>query len=397
MKICYIAPDVEIPHFRGGATHVMELSSALAALGDEVYVICRRRPSQPKDERIGRVAFRRLYRGLFGPLTKNRDDSPQNGGSDRWVSRLYTVYLNTAFALYSGIEASRIILEESVQVILERETAFGAGGIAAKLCKIPLVLEMIGPRYSPISMSTSSKVLAYTEAMVPSIARSKTTYVTAAVNPLVFRPNDDARRNTRERYGLKNSVVVGYIGTFQTWHGVNDLIHAAKLVLATRQDVRFLLVGPYNSFARKVAEEAGVSQAMLFPGAVEYLEVPDYINACDIMVAPYNVRDSSRRDSGIGSPLKILEYMACGKPVIGSSLPQVKQLIEDWKTGLLFAEGDFRELAEKILLLAGDMSMREQLAARALSHAKDYTWSSLAKTIRSILLEAARGSTLGAA
>jgi glycosyltransferase involved in cell wall biosynthesis len=117
--------------------------------------------------------------------------------------------------------------------------------------------------------------------------------------------------------------------------------------------------------------------------------VPSYINACDILVAPYNILNSSRRNKGIGSPLKVLEYMACGKPAIGSDLPQVADIIESGKTGLLFQQGNPVALAMSIMSLAENPSYRRQLGDRAINAIeKQYSWSTLAEQIASVLEKA---------
>jgi len=107
-----------------------------------------------------------------------------------------------------------------------------------------------------------------------------------------------------------------------------------------------------------------------------------------MLVAPYNIRGTSRSGKGIGSPLKVLEYMACGKPAIGSDLPQVADLIENGKTGLLFPQGDARSLARSIMLLADDSGYRQRLGDQARAAANSaYSWSALAEQIGAILEE----------
>ena len=274
-----------------------------------------------------------------------------------------------------------------LQAIIERETAFGAGAIASLISHRPMILELIGPKYSLLSVSVSSKVLAYNEMMVPDGVRSKTVFVKAAVNPDVFKPDAAARNNIRGRLGIEDSIVVGYVGTFQPWHGMEDLIQAARILHDSSPKMKFLLVGPIPGRVRRLIDSE-LAKTLIFTGPVPYESVPEYINAFDIAVAPYNVLRSSRRSIGIGSPLKVLEYMVCGIPTIGSALPQVAEIIDDGRTGLLFPQGDAKLLAEKIVELAGNSELRNRIGRNALEKVREqFSWLSFARRMQLLLEE----------
>jgi len=300
------------------------------------------------------------------------------------------MYLETGFAMYVGYVAARIIDSYRLGVIIERETAFGAGAIASKVTGRPMVLEMIGPRFSRLSMRRSSRVLAYNELMVPKGAMAKTVFVRAAVNTSLFKPDAEAGRQVREQLKLDGAVTVGYVGSFLDWHGLEDLIDAAEIIRAQSGGVQFVMVGPDSDAVASSVERRGLAGLFRFVGPVSYDDVPSFLNACDILVAPYNVlHTSSRRTKGIGSPLKILEYMACGKPAIGSDLPQVADFIENGKTGLLFPQGDSHSLASSIMALAGDLTYRQEIGNQALASVRSaYSWTALAGRISSVLEEA---------
>lgn len=388
--ICYIAPDVEVPDHKGSSTHVLELSRALAGFGHRVHVIARRGRLSPEVEEIEGVSFHRVYRGIIGPLRSREgvaSGTASEGGSGLY-GRAYHFYLETCFALYAAYVAAGLVESYGLDVIIERETAFGAGAIASKLTGRPMVLEMIGPRYSPLSMTRSSRVLAYNERMVPKDAMTKAVFVRATVNLDLFKPDQDAGRKVRNRLNLDGAVTVGYIGSFLDWHGVDDLLDAAEIIKGESGRVEFLMVGPHSEAAIASVAKRGLSDSVHFAGPVPYDRVPSYVNACDMLVAPYNIRGTSRSSKGIGSPLKVLEYMACGKPPIGGDLPQVADLIEDGKTGLLFPQGDARSLARCIMLLADDSGYRQRLGGQALACVNSaYSWSALAEQIGAILEE----------
>jgi glycosyltransferase involved in cell wall biosynthesis len=251
----------------------------------------------------------------------------------------------------------------------------------------------VGPRCSILSVRRASRVLAYTETMLPkSVPKNRVVIVTAAVDTDLFKPDAEQRRIIREKYGLRNSVVVGYVGTFQPWHGVEELIRASKEVLDTHPEVRFLMVGPYYEQMEALSRKLGVSHAYVFTGPVAYRDVPKYINAADILVAPYNPEKSElRKRYGIGSPLKVMEYMSCAKPVITSLLKPITEVVQNEVNGLLISAGDVEALKNALIRLIKDKIFTEDMGKRARRCMLGrYSWIVLAKQFEDILLETVR-------
>jgi glycosyltransferase involved in cell wall biosynthesis len=213
--------------------------------------------------------------------------------------------------------------------------------------------------------------------------------VEAAVNLELFRPEPENGKEIREKLDLNGYHVVGYIGAFLTWHGVDDLLHAARLVIESLGNTKFLLVGPATKGITDAIRKEGLEESVILTGPIAYRKVPNYINACDVLVAPYNTRGSERGEVGIGSPLKVLEYMACGKPAVGSDLPQVARIIEDGSTGLLFPPGDEKELAFAITRLLTDAGLREKVSTNGYELVRSkYSWEALARKIHGMMNEA---------
>ncbi len=130
------------------------------------------------------------------------------------------------------MEVARVVKESSIDLIFERETSFGAGAMASMLTGRPLVLEVIGNRVTGLQLSQSRKIIAYSKGMFEGKEQaSKVVLVTGAVDTETFRPDPASGEEVRERYSLGDSPVVGYVGTFQEWHGLSELIEAAQEVL----------------------------------------------------------------------------------------------------------------------------------------------------------------------
>lgn len=391
MRICYVSVDVVVPHFRGASTHAYELSKNLVRLGHEVYLVSRRLTAlQSEFEELDGIKVRRLYRGIFfsPPMSSYLQLKEQKKVG--LMDLIYRLYLFTIYALYTGIISADLIKRNNIDVIIERETSFGAGAIASMLTGRPLVLEMIGPRYNILSPRRASKILIYTKDMIPDKRfEKKLEIVTAAVDTELFKPDGQQREEIRKRYGLKSSKVIGYVGTFQAWHGIEELIMASKDLLGEHEEMKFLMVGPYFEEVENLTKRLGIRDSFIFTGPVSYKEVPSFINASDILVAPYNPGKSEmRRRYGIGSPLKIFEYMACAKPLIATSVKPITDVIHDGLNGVLVPPGDIDSLREALMKLIENAPMAESIASRA---RKDvvlhFSWESLARKIQDTFYE----------
>src|SRR5205085_113410 len=104
-------------------------------------------------------------------------------------------------------------------------------------------------------------------------------------NPERFRPGAGGEA-VRTRYDLGDSVVVGFVGSFNFYQGTPVLMRAAP-ALCARADARFLLVGHGELLAatRVAAAEGGVADRVVFVGRVPIDDIPAYLDACDIAVA----------------------------------------------------------------------------------------------------------------
>ena len=177
----------------------------------------------------------------------------------------------------------------------------------------------------------------------------------------------------REKYDLRESVVVGFVGSFIFWHGVENLTSIIKNNLSKYDNVKFLMVGqggPLEPLLKKFVSDNKFEEQVIFTGHVPHDDVPQYISAMDILLAPY-----PDIDFFYYSPVKIYEYMSCGKPVISTKIGQIAELIEDGKTGFLTKPNDIKKISSRISDLIENQKLREQVgkAARA-EILKNHTW-----------------------
>ncbi|MDA4116651.1 MAG: glycosyltransferase family 4 protein [Thaumarchaeota archaeon] len=395
MRICYVAPDVAVPHYRGSSTHVYEVAKNLSKLGHEVHVVARRVDSgQAKKESLDGMTIHRFQRGIVFSSRRSSFVNSEAKGSYRGdtpsiVWKSYETYLKTIFPLYIAIEVTRLVRESSIDIIFERETAFGAGAMGSMLTGRPLILEVIGNRVSNLQARRSSKIIAYSRGMFEGTPEAgKVETVSGAVDTDMFSPDPTGRATVRRLYSL-DSPVIGYVGTFQEWHGLAELIRAAGGLLERHPDAKFLMVGPYYKETQAKVEAAGLGRSFVFTGPIAYVDVPKYINAADVLVAPYNpdkIESTEQvRKHGLGAPLKVYEYMAVGKPVITTDVKPISDPVEDGVTGYLVPPGDSDALGSALeRILDNPAASGEMGAAARESMVANYSWGLLARQLSDI-------------
>jgi PEP-CTERM/exosortase A-associated glycosyltransferase len=152
-----------------------------------------------------------------------------------------------------------------------------------------------------------------------------------------------------QQLGLQGSTVLGFIGSFYAYEGLDILLDAVPAMLAKRPDIRLLLVGggPQDAALREQAQRLGIADKVLFTGRVPHSEVQRYYNLVDVLCYPRH----KMRLTDLVTPLKPLEAMAQGRLMVASDVGGHKELIDDGRTGMLFAAGDPQALADKVLAL----------------------------------------------
>lgn len=362
----------------------MELAKSLTELGYNVHVISRRvKKEDPKVEIVQGFTVHRVYRKILTQESGSRvfvgSNEPKQLGMK---GSMYYLYLVTLFRVYVALVGLRVISKYKLNLIIERETSFGAGALTSILARKSMILEIIGPRYSRISSWRSKTIFYYTESMLRNWTdKRKCVAVPAGVNLSLFHFDEKAGKSRRESLGFEvEDFVIGYVGTFQDWHGIQDLLNALSHLSHKFPKLKALLVGPDYQRFQRLSNSLGLSKICNFAGAVRYNEVPLYINACDLMVALYNPNANPlRKKYGIGSPLKVLEYLACRKPVITTRVEPIIQLVTNNFNAILIEPGNSSELTEAIERLMRDPEQRSEMSVNGEDLVRSkYSWNSVA-------------------
>ena len=181
------------------------------------------------------------------------------------------------------------------------------------------------------------------------IPAAKVTVIPNAVNIEDFSVGEARDEALADELGLNGCQVLGFIGSFYAYEGLDVLMRALPAMLAQNPAIRVLLVGggPQDAQLKALAAELGVAGSVIFTGRVPHDQVQRYYNLIDVLVYPR----LKMRLTDLVTPLKPLEAMAQGRILVASDVGGHGELIEDGKTGVLFEAGNPPDLAAKTLAL----------------------------------------------
>lgn len=205
-----------------------------------------------------------------------------------------------------------------------------------------------------------------------------------AVDPFLF----DQQINTelRKELGLNDKIVIGWTGSFRSFHGLDLLVKAFQRVNMREPKSRLLLIG--DGFERNSLEdlvkELQLSDAVIFTGKLPFAKIPSYVAAFDIAVV------SARSSEGFHySPLKLREYLMAGKPVLAPFAGDIPQRFMDNFHLKLYKVGNVEELTTKLNELIYNPAESTLLGQQGKKYALETgTWDSeLTKLIKKLFNE----------
>ncbi len=390
MKILYTSASVDIrEEGLGGKTHFIAVAKKLKELGNDLLVL------------------------VSGYRPRKREDLGLN------VKYIYIPPFHKRSLSYVVAEFFRFfyltfyILKFRPEVIYAREDKWGfSPPLLSFIFRVRYVVEVNGliseelKRYSHypawiMRLVVLSEKINYVFAkkiicVAPGIKREiikrykvkeeKLVVISNGTDINLFRVLD--KRECRKKFGFaENDFYVGFVGYFAPWQGLDILIDAANLV--KKQDypeIKYLIVGDGSGLKKDLetrVEKYNLKKEISFLGHIKYKDVVYYINCFDVAVAPFT--EERNKLTGV-SPLKLYEYLACGKPVIASRIEGITEVIEEGNCGYLFEPENATDLAEKIIRAYQERESLSQSGAngRKLIE-KKYSWRKVAERIMEVL------------
>lgn len=181
------------------------------------------------------------------------------------------------------------------------------------------------------------------------IAVHKVTVIPNAVDIESFDDGGVPDAALKARLGLTDAIVVGFIGSFYAYEGLDLLLESLPQILLKMPAVRVLLVGggPQDAALKAQAQRLGIADKVVFTGRVPHADVQRYYDLVDLLAYPRH----PMRLTELVTPLKPLEAMAQGRLLVASDVGGHKELIRHGQTGMLFKAGSAKALADTVLEL----------------------------------------------
>jgi phosphatidylinositol alpha-mannosyltransferase len=166
-----------------------------------------------------------------------------------------------------------------------------------------------------------------------------------------------------------------FVGRLEKRKGIGHLISACAILKKKLPNFRLIVVGPGTRLRPGYQEQAKELNLddVVFTDFVPDFELPEYYRTADICCAPAT--------GGESFGIVLLEAMACGKPVIASNIEGYATVLNHNEEGLLVPPGNEEALAEAILSLSENRSLREQMGAKGKVKAKEYSWGNVAHQV----------------
>lgn len=389
MKIAIIAPTF-IPAKRANTLQVMKMTQAIANLGHQVNLAVPEARGKPRadSQRWEDIAhyyglsnkFPIEYLSAKSSLRKYDYAWYAVRWARRWEADLIYTRLPQAAAL-AAFQGSRTILEVHdfpqgfFGPILFKRYLQGQG--AKRLVLISRVLasdlhEKFGsPEKPPFTQVIPDGVdlIRYSDLPEPDESRSK------------LFPELQQYLDKSEPHLFPERFTAGYTGHLYPGRGVHLILELAKWL----PDVNFLLVGGELqdvSRVKGIVKERGL-QNVIMTGFVPNAELPLYQAACDVLLMPYQRHVAASSGGDIArylSPMKLFEYMACGRAICSSDLPVLREVLSE-EIAILLPPEDIDSWVAALRELRDNPDQRNSLANKAQQAAGRYSWDSRAQKI----------------
>ncbi len=396
MKVAYVlAEDISFHGTSGASAHVRNVVEQLEERGHSVELVSRvSRSHEVESEHsseLSRGALRSVASALLPRVIK--------AGFRDWRTRRGNRRL---------VQKNSELLQQA-DLIYERDAfqSFGTQRVASRI-DTPWVLECNGffweeesPLPTPVSpdryrrrhvekWEAADQLIVVSESFKTNVvqegvAPEKISVIHNGVNLEPYREVSSSRVEAfRKEWGLNGSMVVGFLGHMLPWHRIDLFVDAIGALRKSGYNVQGLLVGGgrWKKY-RTYADQEGLAEQIVFSGPVPPGDVPEAVAAMDVCTAPGVLEP--------GSPVKLFDYGAAGKPVVATNASSVTEIITDEENGLLFNQGSLESLLGEIVRFLENEELRYQLGSAIRAKVeKEHTWEKVGERTEKVLQSVAR-------
>ncbi len=291
----------------------------------------------------------------------NTESNPKKGSSylsfiSKWMPELIFEILEMFSNIFLIRSGASVIKNNDIQFIYERYAIFGIAGVyLSQKYNIPIVLELnytsksnlVRKRaklFEPLAYYVEKKLFQYASGIAVVSTKLKDQLIdkySISEKKIVVTPNGCDldifgrlvdEENIVHKKQLEDKLVIGFVGGFYPWHGLDLLVNAFEVLAKEHPNILLLLIGdgPEHENISKLVQQKQLAEKVIFTGKINHHELPKYIYKFNIAVMP--------NSNEYGSPMKIFEYMALRKPYVAPDYPPIVEVTEG--QGKIFKKND---------------------------------------------------------
>ncbi len=363
MNILYVCTDKGIPlrGAKGASAHVRQISAALQAKGHDLTLAVRSMSGANPDPAVARIVE------LSAP---QHDQATQvadliNAHKCSVVLERYALTSGSAAAACAALHVP-LVYEVNAPIVLEAARYRGLEELEAGLAREQGLFNA-----AAAAVVVSSALSHYVSTVAPALPVAVVSNGVDLARFTRCMPRTDRGDRT---------IRIGFVGSMKPWHGVEELVTAFAELALREPSVRLVLAGHGPSLAsvRAAVDLAHLADRVDILGEVRHDQVPSVLATLDLAVAPYRATEDF-----YFSPLKVLEYLAAGLPVVYPKIGDLPFLVG--QAGLGYPPDDGSALVACLGRLVGDAGLRARLGAAAVEHAQSFGWAGVAARVTATL------------
>ena len=291
-------------------------------------------------------------------------------------------------------------LRKEVDFIYERHSLLNfAGVLAGKICRIPVILEVNSPlaleqtrdgeiqlrRFATWSERVICNMASHVIVVSTPLRRileqngvhhKRIGVMTNGVCLDHFKPQS-APPELRKKLGLEGNTVIGFVGWFRQWHGLELLLDAFRRENLAAEKVKVLMIGdgPAMAGLQEFVRSNRLEGSVIFTGPLPHAEVPAHLDLIDIAVQP--------AANEYCCPMKLLEYMALGKAIVAPRQENIQEVVREGEEAAFFTPESVESLGGALRALVQDRGLREGFGrrARAAIDERGFLWVANARKV----------------
>jgi glycosyltransferase involved in cell wall biosynthesis len=299
-------------------------------------------------------------------------------------------------------EASKIISKCKIDYIYSYMPGTGSSVPAMRISskhKIPFILDladmytMIRPKMIiEKSFNKADQIFVITnylknDLIKKEISQSKIHIIPNGVDLDLFNSNACSADEIKKiRHNFQSDKIIVFSGSLQD---LNIIINSAEYVIQKVPNVKFVIIGDHRDPQRsklmweKKVQEKNISKNFIFLGRLTRDEIPKYILSADVCVDSF----PNEPYYAAAHPIKLLEYGACGKPVVATKVEETSNLVIHGKFGFLADPSNSDEYAKYLIQLLSDSNLAKSMGESFSECIKrNFNWDSLAEKFEKCLI-----------